>query len=364
MYNFPAIVGMLKALLLNFRSNKPTYTSETVKFLFSLGGGVWMLFLLFSYNEVPTRTYSVNMMKMFESNPKDVFGLKIDIGYDEKSYKPLLKDYERGAKINIIPRETHSTDSMRNLKGRIHMSNQYDTLVINPSDEKFRKAVPFIDSVKLCYFLTCTEIKIPSPNYNIGVDNDTLVESYTVKLMNNGEVDSVFTAKRCQIVKLSEVKENGITKIVSSKIFLTTDTCSNHEISMPASTSMTSYNIFSYHDISQSNYIIKLNLPSYKQYDGLRIDFGGATDFSPMYPSPDRIEMSSIFYNDVEKMKIISDRGLKFNAKFRELENLQMIRLFFITTLLGFLIGLFFSSLWNLLLLGVESYRKRKALPE
>lgn len=89
------------------------------------------------------------------------------------------------------------------------------------------------------------------------------------------------------------------------------------------------------------------------------LNFGGATDFSATYPSPDRIDMSSIFYSDVEKLKIIAEKGLIFNAKFRELENLQMIRLFFITTLLGFIIGLLFSSLWNLSLLGIESYRKR-----
>ena len=359
MYNFSAIYGLFKALLLNFRSNTATYTSEITKFFFSLVGGIWLIFLLISYNEVPFRTYSISLLKIFEANPKDIFGLKINIGYDEKSYKPLLADYEIGTKINIIPMENHSADSMKNLNGKITLSNEYDTLVLRTSDEKLREVVPFLDSVKASYFLTCTEIKIPAPNYNIASNNDTLVESYKVKVLDKGKVDSVFTAKQCQIVKLSKVNDKNLTKVVSSKIFLTTDTMSAHEIRMPATTSMTSYNLFSYHDISQSNYYITLNFPSYKNYDGLKINFGGATDFSPMYPTPDRVDMSSIFYNDVEKLKIIAERGLMFNAKFRELENLQMIRLFFITTLLGFLIGLFFSSLWNLSLLSIESYLKK-----
>ena len=358
MYNFSAIYGFFKSLLLNLRSNTVTYTSEITKFVISLVAGVFLLYMLLSFNEVPFRAYSVVLVKLFESNPKDIYGLKINIGYNEKSFKPILQDYEKGVKVNILPMENLSNDSMKFLEGNINISNQYDTLVLNKSDALLRK-VPFLDNVRASYYLACTEMKIPSPSYDIDCDKDTVVEPYTVNVMAKNIVDSVFKANRYQITKISMVEDEELTRIVSSKLVGTTDTMSAQEIVMPASTGLTSYKLFSYHDISQSNYYIKLNLPSYKKGDGLKIDFGGATDISPIYPSPDRIEMSSIFYNDVEKLKIIADRGLMFNAKFRELENLQMIRLFFITTLLGFLIGLFFSSLWNLSLLGIESYRKK-----
>ena len=359
MYNFSAIYGLFKALLLNFRSNTVTYTSEITKFVISLVAGVFLVYLLLSFNEVPFRSYSITLVKLFEPNPKDLFSLKIDIGYDEKSFKPILEDYERGVTLNILPIENLSNDSMKYLEGYINMTNHYDTLVLRKSDALSRK-VPFIDSVRASYYISCAEIKIPAPShYNIDCDKDTIIEPYTVKVMSKNNVDSVFEAKRYHITTISVVEDAKFKKLVSSKLVGTTDTMSAQKIVIPASTGLTSYKLFSYHDISQSNYFIKLNLPSYKKRDGLKIDFGGATDFSPIYPTPDRIEMSSIFYDDVEKLKIIADRGLMFNAKFRELENLQMIRLFFITTLLGFLIGLFFSSIWNLSLLGIESYRKK-----
>ena len=347
-------------MLLNFRSNTVTYTSEITKFIISLVAGLYLVSLLLSYNEVPFRTFSVILVKLFETNPKDVYGMKINIGYEEKSFKPLLENYESGVKINILPIENVSNDSMKLLIGTINMTNYHDTLILSKSDVMSRK-VPFIDSVKASYYIICDEIKIPTPSYNLDVDKDTLVESYIVNVMDSNKVTGVFKAQRYQITKSTIVKDGDLTRIMSSKLVGTTDTLSPQEFRMPASTGLTSYNLFSKHDISQSNYFIKMQLPSYKKGDGLKIDFGGATDFSATYPSPDRIDMSSLFYSDVEKLKIIAEKGLIFNAKFRELESLQMIRLFFITTLLGFLIGLLFSSLWNLSLLGIESYRKNSS---
>ena len=360
MFNFSAIFGMFKAMLLNFRREGATYTSEITKFVISIGAGIWLLYLLFSYNEVLFRAYSVYLVKLFETNPKDVYGVKINIGYNEKSFEPLHQDYERGAIVHINPKENLSTDSMRNLDMNMRIFNQYDTLTLGKFDDEFRKTVPFLDSIVVSYYITCLEMKVPEPSYNLHFNNDTIAEPYTVEIHDkNKKLDSVLNSKKFLITKLSEVNDDGVTKLITSKLFGVTDTLSSHELKMPTSTALTSYSIFNYHDISQSNYLIRLNLPSYREGDALIINFGGATEFSPMYPTPDRIEMSNIIFNDAEKLKIIAERGLVFNAKFKELENLQMIRLFFITTILGFLIGLFFSSVWHMLLLRIDSYRKR-----
>ena len=361
MFNFSAIIGMFKTMLLNFNKEKATYTSEITKFLLSIGAGAWLLYMLFSFNEVPFRAYSVYIVKLFENNPKDLYGVKINIGYDEKSFKPVFQEYERGAIVHIIPMENMSADSIRNLEGGMRMANQYDSLTLSKSDVKLREAVPFIDSIVASYYITCLEMKVPEPKYKISYKNDTIVEPYATKIHNeDNKKDSVINSKKFFITKLSKVVEDGVTRLITSRLFGISDTLSSHEFHMPTSSALTSYSIFNYHDISQSNYLIRLDLPSYKNGDALKINFGGATEFSPMYPTPDRIEMSSIIYTDTEKLKIISEQGLRFNAKFKELENLQMIRLFFITTILGFLIGLFFSSLWHILLLGIDDYRKKK----
>ena len=362
MYNFSAIFGMFKTMLLNFKKERATYTSEITKFLISIGLGIWLLYLLFSYNEVPFRAYSINIVKLFEPNPNDVYGVKINIGYNEKSVKPIFQEYERGAFVRIYPKDNLSTDSMRNLNANMRLANQYDTLTLLKNDANFRKAIPFIDSIAASYYITCLEMKVPEPSYNFLVRNDTLVEPYTVSVYDeNNNVDSVFNSNKFIITKLSKVVDkDGVTKLITSKLFGISDTLSYHDLNMPTSTALTSYSIFNYHDISQGNYLIRFGLPSFRKGDTLIINFGGATEFSPMYPTPDRVDMSCIIFEDLEKLKIIAEQGLRFNAKFKELENVQMIRLFFITTVLGFLIGLFFSSVWKMLLLGIDDYRKRK----
>lgn len=362
MFNFSAIFGMFKTMLLNFnKEEKATYTSEITKFLLSIGAGAWLLYMLFSFNEVPFRAYSVYIVKLFETNPKDTYGVNINIGYDEKSIKPVIQEKETGAIIQIIPRENLSADSIRNLEGGMCMANKYDTLTLSKSDVKLREAVPFIDSIVASYYITCLEMKVPEPKYTISYKNDTIVVPYTIKIHDeNNKTDSIINSKNFYITKLSKVKDEGVTKLITSRLFGISDTLAAHKFHMPTSSALTNYSVFNYHDISQSNYLIRMILPSYKNGDALRIGFGGATEFSPMYPTPDRIEMSSVIFSDPEKLKIIGEQGLRFNARFKELENLQMIRLFFITTVLGFLIGLFFSSLWNILLLFIDDYRKKK----
>ena len=134
-----------------------------------------------------------------------------------------------------------------------------------------------------------------------------------------------------------------------------------HHVNVKSSKELTGYRIFSDYDISQSNYYIRFMLPNSlpKGDNVLIIEFNGATEFSDMYPKPDETKLTSIFFDDPEKLKYIGKEGLYFNARHRELESLQMVRLFFITTILGFLLGLIFSSIWNILILSVESFRRK-----
>lgn len=91
---------------------------------------------------------------------------------------------------------------------------------------------------------------------------------------------------------------------------------------------------FSFEDISQQYYDIKL-----RTYDidstTLSIEFCGVAEFSQMIPQPDEVGMSSVVFTDYDKIEQIESDGLKFHARFKELENMQQIRLFLLTSIMA-----------------------------
>lgn len=101
---------------------------------------------------------------------------------------------------------------------------------------------------------------------------------------------------------------------------------------------------FTLEDISQAYY--KFNLKS-QTIDSLylRIDFVGAATFSTIDPAPDVITMSSIAYDNPEKIKKIKEKGLFFHVKFSELENRQNVRMFFLTAIMSALFTIFIGFL-------------------
>lgn len=91
---------------------------------------------------------------------------------------------------------------------------------------------------------------------------------------------------------------------------------------------------YRFEDISQSYFNIILNTKSIDSLT-LKIDFVGVAEFSHMIPEPDVQGMGYIQYHNPEKIQTIKKSGLLFHAKFKELENKQTVRLFFVTTVLG-----------------------------
>ena len=94
---------------------------------------------------------------------------------------------------------------------------------------------------------------------------------------------------------------------------------------------------FDRYDISQGWYNIYLTTSTIDQIE-LTIDFLGATDFYPMKIEPDERGSNYIKYTDPIKIMKISDEGLSFYAKFKEMENKQTIRCFGVTALISGLI--------------------------
>lgn len=101
--------------------------------------------------------------------------------------------------------------------------------------------------------------------------------------------------------------------------------------------------IFSLYDMSQSYFNISLNGEFDRGY--LEIDCTGATDFSDMYPQPDKTTMSSVIFTNEEKIRIIKSYGLKFHTEFKELKNKQNARVFVLSAVMSALIAIFVTFL-------------------
>ena len=102
---------------------------------------------------------------------------------------------------------------------------------------------------------------------------------------------------------------------------------------------MNSPHFYDIYDISKTNFHISLEFPTFlldSCNTSLKIEFGANTEFSKMIPEPDIISMSSITFNDVKKIKVIEEKGIWFQTKHTYQENIQSIRLFVITSILGF----------------------------
>lgn len=91
------------------------------------------------------------------------------------------------------------------------------------------------------------------------------------------------------------------------------------------------------YDISQGRYHIYLNTSTIDS-TSLTIDFVGATEFYPNNIEPDIVGGSFIKFTNPQKIFRIRKEGLTFYAKFKELENLQTVRCFAVTTLISGLI--------------------------
>ena len=107
-------------------------------------------------------------------------------------------------------------------------------------------------------------------------------------------------------------------------------------------------------DISQAYVSLKLRSSTIDSIV-FNIDFVGASEFSHMDPMPDKIGMSKITFSDPVKIFKIKSNGLKFHVRFKELENLQQIRVFTVTAIMS----AFIMAFVVFIILAVYKIRKK-----
>lgn len=97
-------------------------------------------------------------------------------------------------------------------------------------------------------------------------------------------------------------------------------------------------------DISQRSYHLRLDLDPQRTKE-LSFDFLGPIELFPMDPVPDVISMSGFSFTDSTKLRRICEHGLSFHARFPQMENLQDVRIFGLTTF----VSLFFTLVCTIL---------------
>lgn len=113
------------------------------------------------------------------------------------------------------------------------------------------------------------------------------------------------------------------------------------------------------YDISQAYVHFIVPYTSLPDTTKLSFTFNGATYFSEMNPKPDLVSMDAIQFTDPQKIKQIWRDGLWFHVAFPHMSNLQTVRMFVITTLLGFFIALAANILKNMILRYCEERYKK-----
>lgn len=105
---------------------------------------------------------------------------------------------------------------------------------------------------------------------------------------------------------------------------------------------------FSFHDVSQSRYII--NPTNNCNMDTICIDLGINAVFTPQEVEPDRTTLTSIIFTDKDKVETIKAKGLSFYAKFPDQQNKQSVRFFILTALMTLCLQNIFSACSSFLL--------------
>lgn len=94
----------------------------------------------------------------------------------------------------------------------------------------------------------------------------------------------------------------------------------------------------------------------------LSIDFGSPVSFSEMTPMPDEITMTGMLFKDQKKIQEIISNGIVFHAKLIHNENLQGVKMFWITTVIAALITLLAKQIYKLVrhLIHYRNLKKRR----
>jgi hypothetical protein len=340
-----------------FSSNTILRVGYGITFLFALVMSVLFAFLTVQLYKVPIKDVQIYANKVYGGDEKDysVLEVKMDYGLDvTKKYK---KDYDPGIKLYI-----YQTDNWRNNKEirlctiphygikSLGLNFDYDykeiTKFLTLKEYKKYGNTNFMNKVNSVFAIHFIESNLPWTSFK-----EEAIDTFEIRKSNVKEAIEKYVIKAVdkesaiyQRTKLIVDTITGLDSFCSEGYVAFADSGLNRPIDIFSSPSLTKPSLFSLFDISQSYFRFTVAVPAEVNGAMIDFDFGGATEFSNIYPEPDNVSMSRISYHNLEKIAYINTHGLWLHAKFRQMENIQIFRMFVMTTLLGFFVALLFSA--------------------
>ena len=295
------------------------------------------ILLLLKWNTVPCYKDSVYFETYRGHNiQNDSLGININITRPYNTFSSL-KEYKAGYKIGIVG--YFECDSIG-----IPSNNKKSDSLINELDGKV-KGVCKDSTILLIHSNVKMDVAYTKAR-DKGEDINTFSKNGSACIIKNW-VESKDTTWACTDVtaafKVGKYDENnGIYK----PLFLHPNFISN-DITINSGMFRS---WFRWEDISQCYYSLDIKSNRFdNQVNFIKIDFGGAVDFSEIYPEPDRISYSSIMYNDAKKIEYIRAKGLTFYCQLLESVGLQNVRIFLLTAFASFFLGVSLKLLLEIL---------------
>ncbi len=331
-----------------------------VTFVIALIGSLIFGYFTFSLYKVPVKDIQIYVRKVVGAEVADSFELAINMDYGLEITQKYKKDFSPGVELWIYESDNwrHNkelkqfiTPYLKNSATGVTIDYNFPEIVRKLEDERIKYGYDsFLDSLMSLYQINMVESYHPQTfikSYSSPLDTFTMYNSKVSKVIGK-HVLKESKDKLSAIYHISENKTDTITGLesyCSKSLLVLSDSGLNRAVFIPSTELLVKPSKFSDFDISQGYFKFTIDLPS--KGENTTLDFGGATEFSHIYPEPDYISMSAISYKTPYKVQYIKYRGLWFHAKFKQMENVQILRMFFVTTLFGFFIALMCSSFFK-----------------
>ena len=342
-----------------FSSKSVLKVGNGFKFFLSLIASILFAYGLYSYYDIPIRDVQVYVHEIYGLNHPYDIDLSINMDYGGGVTSSYKNNYKKGVVLNLSNSYNwdYKDKSVFGLKPNVTylQGNHIIRHVHYPAEnilrtlqEELPSDTSFSNVIKVLFAAHVIESKLPRYYYNYSLDYKGYSGIQT-KYQRHYLPDSIVDSRLAYHCILSEGYDSVFNHecLTSTSYIANTDPCVNFSYVLPTSKSLYESKIFSPYDLSQCYYHLTLDITDCSDNSSLSLDFGGATEFSHMDPEPDKITMSSVIFTDSLKLEKIGKEGLWMHAKFKQLENIQIIRMFVITTGLGFFIALLFSSGWK-----------------
>lgn len=339
---FVQIFFMLKAksssLVLWFGHGK-TFFISLFLFIICFILAVWMY-------EIPTYSMEVEVDDIFKPDSVHIRNAIIyELDYGRNKVKSYWDKDDYGITLwSYIPYE-RKPGQKRFLSPLFSSEESYSIVnsTFNKYKAKYDKDLRVDD---FCYFFRMkVKENYPPHILHVNYEKSRISDNQTIFMGDKDTTIARYVYNREEVIfGYDSISNSKSTKEISYVGIYNSNV--NTPIRIPHLSTWERPNVFCLYDISQCYFHIRHKIDNMSSFE---LNLCGAVDFYDISPEPDEKTMSSIKYTSPYKLHIIREKGLWLFAKFAQLENIQLFRMFVITTLWGFFTSLTFSSLVRIL---------------